>query len=340
MAEPLLESPGTLPYAAHRETLRDLFGARQVEVEPGRVVVDGKSYPVLDGVIILLDPSDWPPYVRDRLGTGPEERTGPLAKDIQFTFGAEWTRFPRILPEHEAEFAQYFDLLPPEELRGQRVADLGCGIGRWSYFLRREARELILVDFSEAIFAARRNLVDPPHALFFLGDLQRLPFRADFADTIVCLGVLHHLPTPALEEVKRLKRYAPRLLVYIYYAVDNRPEHYRVLLRGITTLRRFLARQRSPTVRDAVTWILAVGLYCPLIALGTLFSPLGMGRHVPLYEGYRGKGLDRIRQDVYDRFFTRIEQRVTRAEILALRSDFQRVEVSDRLPYWHFVCEA
>jgi hypothetical protein len=63
-----------------------------------------------------------------------------------------------------------------------------------------------------------------------------------------------------------------------------------------------------------------------------------MGRFIPLYEGYRGKSIKRTRQDAYDRFFTRIEQRVSRKEILSLTKHFARVDVSPRIPYWHFLC--
>ena len=86
-------------------------------------------------------------------------------EDIQFTFGSEWLTYPDIMPEHEDEFALYFDLINIPDLKNMRVCDLGCGIGRWSYFLRDKCRELILLDFSEAIFAARKNLKESENAL-------------------------------------------------------------------------------------------------------------------------------------------------------------------------------
>ena len=49
--------------------------------------------------------------------------------------------------------------------------------------------------------------------------------------------------------------------------------------------------------------------------------------------------LARLEQDVYDRFFTRIEQRVTRKEIQELRDTFSRVEFPGNYPYYHFLCE-
>ena len=36
-----------------------------------------------------------------------------------------------------------------EKLQEKRVSDLGCGNGRWSYFLKDKCREIILVDFSD-----------------------------------------------------------------------------------------------------------------------------------------------------------------------------------------------
>jgi len=61
---------------------------------------------------------------------------------------------------------------------------------------------------------------------------------------------------------------------------------------------------------------------------------------VPLYETYRAKSLRRLSQDVYDRFFTRIEQRVTKADIEKLTDTFAKVIVSPDPPYWHFLLES
>ena len=331
-------------YEDKRESLRDLFGASTVRVEANRIVVDEKEYPVLDDVILLLPPNLWPTAVSDRLsagaGVGAWGRAGEdgIAKDIQFTFGEEWQGFPEILPEHEKEFQQYFDLVDLGSLANSRICDLGCGIGRWSHFLKDRCREMVLLDFSEAIFVARENLRGAGNALFFLGDLRRMPFRDDFADFLFTLGVLHHLPTGALEEVRALSRCAPTLLVFLYYALDNRPTFWRGLLSAVTGVRLALSRTEGPRLRSALTWAFTIGVYLPLISLGHAVRPLGLASKVPLYDFYRGKSLRRIRQDVYDRFFTRIEQRFRKDEILALRDTFREVVVSDDPPYWHFLC--
>ena len=146
------------------------------------------------------------------------------------------------------------------------------------------------------------------------------------------------LPTPCLDEVRTLKRAAPALLIFLYYALDNRPIHFRLLLKFVAGARAVLSRIRSPGFRKDFSLLATYGLYLPLILLGRILQVAALGRHVPLYDFYHDKSLRRIEQDVYDRFFTRIEQRVTRREIESLRDSFGSVRVSDGLPYWHFLC--
>jgi SAM-dependent methyltransferase len=308
------------------DSLRDLFGTQDIMVDEKTLRVGTKTYPIVNDVI-LLSAADAP------------ADPGAFAEDIQFTFGEEWKTYNAMLPEHQKEFREYFDLVDLKTLSASRVCDVGCGMGRWSYFAKDHCREIILVDFSDAIFMARKNLAQASNALFFKGDLKQLPFREGFADFLFCLGVLHHLPTPCLEEVRRLKRAAPRLLIFLYYALDNRPWYFRALLQGVTAARLVLSRIRAPLFRKLFSWAGTWLIYLPLILLGRVAQIFGAGRHVPLYEYYHDKSLQRIEQDVYDRFFTRIEQRVTRRQILELRDTFSRVTVSDRFPYWHFTCE-
>lgn len=320
-------------YGPRLASLRDIFGTEDVVVAADAILVDGSRHPIIDDVIVLL-----PPELRPRaLGGEQPAESEAFAPDIQHTFGEEWKTFSTMLPDHERLFRQYFDLVDLGALQEKRVADLGCGMGRWSHFMAPRCRELVLVDFSEAIFVARKNLQDRPNALFFMADVHSLPFRPDFADFAFSLGVLHHLPTPVLDNVRRLRPFAPELLVYLYYALDNRPRHYRWLLRVVDAVRRRTNRIEGTRARAAFTWAIALLVYRPLVGLGWLLWPIGLSRHVPLHEGYKGKSLRLIRQDVYDRFFTRIEQRVTREQVAQLRDAFSSVHIADTFPYWHFL---
>lgn len=322
-------------------TLKGIFGGEDVVLEADSLVVANERFPILHDVIILSDPDCYTGYVKAALRTqakGQGSEVMGFAEDIQFTFGEEWKEYGEVFPEHQKEFSQYFDLVDLRSLRQARVCDLGCGSGRWSHFLKDVCREIILVDFSDAIFVARKNLAASRNALFFMGDLQALPFKKDFCDFMLCLGVLHHLPPSCLDAVRRLRDLAPRLLIFLYYALDNRPAYFRFLLQLITPLRRVLCRVRHPGFRKLFSLTVALCVYRPLVGIGAFLRPLQLSRYVPLYEFYHTKSLRRIEQDVYDRFFTRIEQRVSRNEIRELCDTFTQVIVSDNIPYWHFLC--
>jgi SAM-dependent methyltransferase len=320
--------------------LKDILGIDHCELKSDRLIISGKEFPIVNDVIILLEPSKWPVAVRNKVQISKidnSESTSDFAEDIQFTFGAEWVKYPHILAEHEREFLLNFDLIDLDSLKNQRVCDLGCGIGRWSYFLYEKCRELVLIDFSEAIFVARENLRKSDNTVFIMGDLTNLPLRDKFADFLFCIGVLHHLQINALEVARRLKKYSSQILIYLYYSLDNRPWFHRVLLSVVTTIRSLVTKIRVPIFRSIFVELVAILVYCPLIVLGKVFNLFGLAHYIPL-EYYKGMSLKRIRQDVYDRFFTRIEQRFSRKEILALSDTFKKVKVSEKMPYWHFLC--
>ena len=173
-----------------------------------------------------------------------------------------------------------------------------------------------------------------------MGDLKKLPFRDSFADFLFCLGVIHHLPTYARDEVRSLKKYAPTLLIYLYHALDNRPFYFRILLGLVTPIRALVSKIRNQYFRKLFVEITAVAVHLPLVYVGKILKGLGLSHMVPLSDGYDGKSIHRIQQDVYDRFFTRIEQRFTKAQILGLENTFDKITVSENLPYWHFKCES
>lgn len=323
------------------EILRDIFNTNNITLKPDLLIIEDKNYPILDDVIILMDESKYTDYVRSSLNINTNtfiKDDTSFSKDIQESFGFEWNSFDQMLDEYKLEFKQYFDLVDLTSLKDKRVCDLGCGNGRWSYLLKDSCRELILVDFSDAIFTARKNLQESDNCLFFKGDLKALPFKDDFVDFLLCLGVLHHLPTPCLDELKGLKRYAPQLLIYLYYNLENRPFYFRLLLSLVTIIRRQLSKIHSARLKLFLSTFGALVLYLPFILLGYLLKLLNLVRHVPLYEFYQGKSIKRIEQDVYDRFFTSIEQRVTVKDILELKSTFNDIVISENLPYWHFLC--
>ncbi|MGH9892833.1 MAG: hypothetical protein ACREA0_12745, partial [bacterium] len=131
---------------------------------------------------------------------------------------------------------------------------------------------------------------------------------------------------------------APTLLIFLYSNFDDRPWYFRMLLKMVTPLRVVLCRITHPRARRLMTKTLLWSVYAPLLGFGALLRPLGLASFVPLHDSYHANSLARIEQDVYDRFFTPIEQRVSRAEILALRDTFGEIHFPGKFPYYHFVC--
>ena len=323
------------------KTLSEIFGTSEIQLEGSFINVAGRVYPIVDDVIILLEPHQIPSRISEKIQclTRDEEIAPSIANDIQYTFGEEWKTYNKILPQHHDEFKLYFDLVDLPALESKRIGDLGCGIGRWSYFLKDIAKEIVLIDFSESIFEARKNLSESDNMIFIMADVLNLPFQDDTFDFMFCLGVLHHIPSPALQSVRKLSRLAPEFLVYLYYALDNRGTLYKLIFYFINLIRKLICNITSPTARSILTEVLMWSLYVPTIFIGKILSILGVSvSKVPFYSVYGHMNLGRIRQDVYDRFFTRIEQRVSKKEIHKLSDTFSEIIVSDDLPYWHFLC--
>lgn len=323
-------STSTAYYADKLDLLERIFGP-ETRLTDDAVEVGDTRFPVLDDVIVALPPDRRPS------STGGWEPAADFAPEVQATFGDQWQRYDEVTDEHRREFAQYFDLVQLDDLADQVVADIGCGSGRYAACAAPYAESLVLVDFSEAIFVARRNLAGHHRTVFVMGDVLDLPFRPGAFDLVYSLGVLHHLPVSALDALRGLLPLGSRFLVYLYYALDNRPWYFRTILGGADRVRRRLARLRSPGARGAAVWAITLGAYWPLARLGSLLGPTGLHRRLPIAEFYAGKPLRRLRQDAHDRFLTPIEQRFTRAEIVRLDDDWE-VQVSENLPYWHFLC--
>ena len=112
-----------------------------------------------------------------------------------------------------------------------------------------------------------------------------------------------------------------------------------MILGLVSYLRLRLSKIHNSRFRTAFSKAASLFLYVPLVYIGRLLDRGGLGSYIPLYQAYRNSSARRIEQDVYARFFTSIEQRVARKDILELGDVFSRVIVSEHIPYWHFLCE-
>lgn len=252
-------------------------------------------------------------------------------------FGDEWSTFDQSeLPEAELDalFAQYFAVFPWGALpSGAEGFDMGCGSGRWAHRVAERVGTLHCIDASAAALeVARRNLSGNANCRFHHASVDDAPLADSSMDFGYSLGVLHHVPdTPAALHAcaRKLKPGAP-MLVYLYYALDNRPAWYRGLWRASDAVRRVLSRSPHPVKLVASTAI-ATLVYWPLARLARLAGRPNM----PLAY-YADRSFYTMRTDAYDRFGTRLEQRFTRPaiEMMMRAAGLEDIVFSDGEPYW------
>ena len=264
--------------------------------------------------------------------------------DVAAGFGQEWSTFRQgeselSLADREAIFQSYFGIFPWHELPSDPVGiDVGCGSGRWSVMVAPRVGHLHLLDASaDALAVARQNLAGLENTSFHLASVGEIPLEDNSLDFAFSLGVLHHVPDTAVAIraiATKLKAGAP-FLVYLYYALDNRPRWYRAIWR-FSNIFRIIISRFPPKLRLAVSWIIATVVYWPLARLAALVEQAGFSpASIPL-ESYRHRAFYVMQTDAYDRFCTRLEQRFTRKQIedMLISAGFETIQFSDQVPFW------
>jgi len=264
--------------------------------------------------------------------------------DVAAGFGHEWSTFRQgdeelSTSDREPIFQSYFRIFPWNELPPNPVGiDVGCGSGRWSVLVAPRVGHLHLLDASKAaLVVAKQNLAMADNVSFHLASVGNIPLEDNSLDFAFSLGVLHHVPDTAAAiraVATKLKAGAP-FLIYLYYALDNRPWWYRAMWRSSDVLRMVIS-QLPPKPRLLASQIIAVSIYWPLARLAAMVERAGLSPAVLPLESYRNRDFYVMRTDAYDRFCTRLEQRFTRAEIQEMLTEagFGEISFSDEVPYW------
>jgi ubiquinone/menaquinone biosynthesis C-methylase UbiE len=257
-------------------------------------------------------------------------------------FGEEWGTYDQTAltrDELGRQFQSYFRIFPWNELPSGAVGfDLGCGSGRWAKCVAPRVGLLHCIDPSEkALEVAHRSLDGLDNCEFHAASVDAIPLDDASMDFGYSLGVLHHVPDTAAGIsacAAKLKPGAP-LLVYLYYAFDNRPAWYQALWRLSDSLRRVTCALPHPA-KLAITLPIAALCYWPIARLALLLERAGVNvSNLPL-SGYRDRSFYSMRTDALDRFGTRLEHRFTRRQIKAMMeaAGLERIQFSAELPFW------
>lgn len=257
-------------------------------------------------------------------------------------FGDEWSRFDQSgagAEELERTFEKYFAVFPWDRLpQGARGIDVGCGSGRWARLAAPRVGWLHCVDASDdALAVATRNLSQQRNVTLLRASVGQLPFDDSTFDFGYSLGVLHHVPDTLAgmrESVRVLKPGAP-FLVYLYYALDNRPAWYRGLWKASDAIRRVVSRMPHG-MRHAVADVVAAGVYWPLARAALVGGQLGLDvSSIPL-AAYRQHSFYIMRNDALDRLGTPLEQRFSRVEVEDMMQavGLRDIRFHEGVPFW------
>ena len=114
-------------------------------------------------------------------------------------FSYEWTIHSKTQIDSRASsrsWTTFFEKtgITPESLRGKRVLDVGVGSGRFADVASKCGADVIGIDLSFSVDAARRTFESRDNVQLVQADVFRLPFRPGTFDFIYSIGVLHHTP--------------------------------------------------------------------------------------------------------------------------------------------------
>jgi ubiquinone/menaquinone biosynthesis C-methylase UbiE len=257
-------------------------------------------------------------------------------------FGEQWNRFDQsCLPEQELQeiFESYFLIFPWDILPENSIGlDVGCGSGRWAKMVAPKVGLLHCIDASKAALdVAKENLAQEQNCQFHHASVDDIPLPDESADFAYSLGVFHHVPNTSdgiKSCVKKIKRGAPFLL-YLYYAMDNKPLWYKWLWKVSEIIRFCVSRMVFP-LRLFASQVIALLVYLPLARLALFLEWVGLNvDYMPISE-YKKRSFYFMRTDALDRFGTRLEKRFTKNQILEMLEEvgLKNISFSESSPYW------
>jgi SAM-dependent methyltransferase len=208
--------------------------------------------------------------------TQPINSVSGSAQEAQSEWTEQWARFAGDPFQTEALFWEWVAPLVPEDFRGRRVLDAGCGGGHMLGYLRRLIRAGVGLDLNTAPIA-RRRFRDAPHIRIEQGDIARWAGEKDF-DIVYSIGVIHHTKNPAdtVRNLMTLVRPGGKFAFWVYGHEGN--FWVRTLVEKPKVLYRWMPR--------GVLWFFSLVLAVLLtpIVYSIYLLPL---RFLPYYEYFR-----------------------------------------------------
>jgi SAM-dependent methyltransferase len=222
-------------------------------------------------------------------------------------FGYEWDRYATIFPEYEEQFRRWLPFFSPKDWRGKRFLDVGCGMGRNSFWpMKYGASSGVAVDVDErSLSAARTNLRTYSNLEVQKCSAYELPWRDEF-DIAFSIGVIHHLefPEKALNAMVQSIKSGGQIAVWVYGRENNR-----WLLWILNPMRKLLFSYLP------VSWVHMISIFPTAI----LWVWLRIGPdHIAYFQLLRTLTFRHLRSIVFDQMLPRIANYWSKTEVETL----------------------
>ena len=243
----------------------------------------------------------------------------PVHKGSPERFGFEWGKYSTLKPEYEEQFRRWLPFFKPEDWRSKRFVDVGCGMGRNSYWpMSYGAAGGYAVDLDDnSLAAARRNLADYPGIEVRKCSGYDLPWT-DELDIAFSIGVIHHLEFPerALAAMVRSVKPGGQVAMWVYGRENNG-----WLLWALNPARKLLFSWLP------IVWVHFLSLFPA--ALLWLLLRAGLSQ-IEYFRLLRTFSFPHLRSIVFDQMLPRIANYWTRDETIRLlkNAGLQDVEVA------------
>ena len=242
------------------------------------------------------------------LNDGPSAPAVPTnASGSPERFGYEWNHYREMLPEYEEQFRRWTSHLDPMDWRGKQFLDVGCGMGRNSYWpMTYGASGGLAIDVdARSLVAARATLERfssvsvEERSAYEIGERDRF-------DIVFSIGVIHHLAAPekALAAMVAAAKPRGRVLIWVYGLENNHWIAY-----GLTPLRKLLFSR------------LPIGLvhHLSLYPAALLWLALRAGLNsIEYFRLLRQLSFPHLRSIVFDQMLPKIAHYWSRDEVAAL----------------------
>lgn len=158
-----------------------VIDSTELEIADGELVCSQceKAYPISNGIPRFVEPDNY-----------------------ASSFGYQWNLFRKEQLDTYNGTTLSADRLwsetgwEPDSLSGDWILDAGCGAGRFLDAASKSDAQIVGIDISSAIDAAKENLAGRENVHFVQASIYELPFRSGTFDRAYCIGVIQHTPDP------------------------------------------------------------------------------------------------------------------------------------------------